>query len=484
MFGEVARDLQTTEEKYGKFHASVTENWGTETVGTESDETIARMLQNQFDKEYNQKLKKTEDKFNGTSKISISFINYRSIPQTLDGDSDSEEEYEDILDRKNWDRFDIMQKQLKAISQCGYTIKDGNIITKHDITLNSCKNACKFMSFPPEFPTGDGAGFDLQLSNKVFNSLKLYSKQEQNRRHRLHNKKEEQSSAEFGIDELTRYQLYKMMKMRFLERIKGVISIGKEAVILHAKCDLAYPERLLPKQCVIKIYKTTLAEFKQREKYIPNDNRFRNKICKQQIHKTIYLLAEKEMNNLMRMRKVGIPCPEVVHLHHTRHILIMSLIGTESNPAPKLKDVILSDTDWIIAYEQVVKFMKTLYEKAHLIHADLSEYNILWHEGLCYFIDVGQSIEPCRIDALPFLIRDCENITKFFVKKGVLNVNTTNELFRNVTGYDARVTLTKYFKIKPHLVDVDSTKHIERGRCSCIQDTQRNKKVNLLDTPV
>lgn len=35
--------------------------------------------------------------------------------------------------------------------------------------MSSRKNACKMMSFPPEFETGDGAGFDMKLSNKVFN---------------------------------------------------------------------------------------------------------------------------------------------------------------------------------------------------------------------------------------------------------------------------------------------------------------------------
>lgn len=54
--------------------------------------------------------------------------------------------------------------------------------------------------------------------------------------------------------------------------------------------------------------------------------------------------------------------------------------------------------------------MKTLYTKARLIHADLSEYNILWHNKQCYFIDVSQSTEPSHADAFLFLMRDCENV--------------------------------------------------------------------------
>lgn len=46
----------------------------------ESDAMIAQMLQMQYDKEYDQELKRTEEKFNGASKVSISFDNYRRVP--------------------------------------------------------------------------------------------------------------------------------------------------------------------------------------------------------------------------------------------------------------------------------------------------------------------------------------------------------------------------------------------------------------------
>ena len=54
---------------------------------------------------------------------------------------------------------------------------------------------------------------------------------------------------------------------------------------------------------------------------------------------------------------------------------------------------------------------KTMYEKCHLVHADLSEYNILYHAGCCWFIDVSQSVEPHHPEALTFLYRDCVNVT-------------------------------------------------------------------------
>lgn len=465
MSEEFARDLQAKEDqKYAGYVQPVTNPTDKNDVipdspeldADDSDAIIARMLQKQFDEEYDDMLKRTEDKVNGTSKVSVSFSNYRRTPQSLDFDSDSEEyECEDIMDRRDWDRFDTMNRQLQAIPPCGYMIKDGKMVTKHDPTLNSRKNACKFMSFPPEFHTGDGAGFDLQLSNKVFNSLKLHSKTEQNRRQRLHDRKEDHATADFGIDQFTRLLLYKMINKQLLERVNGIISIGKEAVILHAETDPLYPEGSLPKECVIKIFKTTLAEFKQREKYIRDDHRFKDKIGKQRIRRTIHIWAEKEMHNLMRVKKAGIPCPEVIA--SKRHVLVMSFIGENNCPAPKLKDALLDSADYIVAYDQVVDGMKVLYTQANLIHADLSEYNILWHNDQCYFIDVSQSTEPTHNDAFHFLMRDCENVTNFFSRKDVPNMRTARELFVHITGCDfndriALEALRNTFKMKPHLV--------------------------------
>lgn len=44
------------------------------------------------------------------------------------------------------------------------------------------------VQFPPEFETGDGA--DMRLPNHVFNQLKVHSKVDNKRGHRVHEKKE------------------------------------------------------------------------------------------------------------------------------------------------------------------------------------------------------------------------------------------------------------------------------------------------------
>lgn len=106
------------------------------------------------------------------------------------------------------------------------------------------------------------------------------------------------------------------------------------------------------------------------------------------------------------MKKAQISCPEVVLLK--KHILVMSFIGKDHVPAPKLKDALLSSEDMKNAFYQVLhvgaakpgqqvrlnmttgdsdplllppQVMQTLYQECNLVHADLSEYNILWFEG-------------------------------------------------------------------------------------------------------
>jgi RIO kinase 3 len=53
------------------------------------------------------------------------------------------------------------------------------------------------------------------------------------------------------------------------------------------------------------------------------------------------------------MHKMGIPCPEVVILK--KHVLLMSFIGEDNKPAPKLKDAILNESELRSAYEQCLQ---------------------------------------------------------------------------------------------------------------------------------
>lgn len=380
----------------------------------DSDRIIAEMLQAQFDRDHDLELKKIEKNANKDSKVSVSFKNYMTFPEDLiyDSDEDDGDGYYDVPEnRKNWDTFDANKKVLDSLPKKGFGYdEDGLMITKHDANLCGIRNACRVMSFPPEFQTGDAV--DIKLSNQVFNQLKIYS--QKSKHNKAVDRRDNVETAEMGVDEQTKIILYKLIGNQILEHVNGIISTGKEAVILHAESDPAYPgEHTLPKHCAVKIFKTTLNEFKQRDLYIKDDfrfkKRFKTKFSKQNARTIINMWAEKEMYNLCRMRKHGINCPEIVVLK--KHVLVMSFIGIENQAAPKLKEAPLSAAELIVAYDEITEMMHKMYNKAKLVHADLSEYNILWHDQKCWIIDVAQSVEPEHPSALQFLMRDCDNIS-------------------------------------------------------------------------
>jgi RIO kinase 1 len=70
-------------------------------------------------------------------------------------------------------------------------------------------------------------------------------------------------------------------------------------------------------------------------------------------------------------------------------------------------------------YEELILNVRKMYHTCKLVHADLSEYNILFHEGHLYIIDVSQSVEHDHPSAFDFLRSDIKNIEDFFERFGV-----------------------------------------------------------------
>ncbi|XP_055944116.1 serine/threonine-protein kinase RIO3-like [Argiope bruennichi] len=405
---------------------------GDDVTDCSDDYLLAKMLQLEFDKEHDEILKHEESKYNGQSKVKISYGKYRRLPaEVASSEDDDDKDYFLEQNQKNhWSNFEKAEKTFQAVGKSGVS-RQGNVTTtKHDPTVCGRRNAGKLMELNSCISTGDGGMFDMKLSNNVYNTLRTYSKAESKRGQRLHEKKEK-STAEKALDEKTHLILYKLVNNQMLESLTGCISTGKEACVYHAWSGLPEEESPSP-EFAIKVYKTTLNEFQNRDQYIKDDHRFRNRFTKQNPRKIIHLWAEKEMRNLIRMKEASIPCPDVVVLK--KHVLVMSFIGKNTLPAPKLKDVESPFEDLTIMFEQTVEIMKTLYSECRLVHADLSEYNLLWHEEKVWVIDVSQAIETTHSRALEFLLRDCTNITSFFQKSGVLNVPTPEDLFFRICG--------------------------------------------------
>ncbi|CAJ2630849.1 unnamed protein product [Trifolium pratense] len=231
--------------------------------------------------------------------------------------------------------------------------------------------------------------------------------------------KADRATVEQAIDPRTRMVLFKMLNRGVFQDMNGCISTGKEANVYHATKSNG-------QELAIKIYKTSILVFKDRDRYVQGDYRFRNGYCKHNPRKMVKTWAEKEMRNLMRLKAEGIRCPTPQLLR--LHILVMEFIGKDGWAAPRLKDADLSLDKLREGYVEIIVAMRTLYQKCKLVHGDLSEYNILYYEGHLYIIDVSQAVDPDHPHALDFLREDIIHVTDFFKKNGV-GVMTLRELF-------------------------------------------------------
>ncbi len=234
--------------------------------------------------------------------------------------------------------------------------------------------------------------------------------------------KSDRATTEQVLDPRTRMIIFKLLNRGFIKEINGCISTGKEANVYHASSPQG--------DCAVKIYKTSILIFKDRDKYVTGEFRFRHGYSRHNPRKMVRLWAEKEMRNLSRLYQNRIPCPQPLILKS--HVLVMEFLGENGWPYPKLKEVALGETQSREAYMECILIIRRLYHECHLVHADLSEYNILYHEGTLYIIDVSQAVEHDHPQALEFLRKDCLNVTEFFRKSGVC-VMTAKELFEFVT---------------------------------------------------
>jgi len=246
-----------------------------------------------------------------------------------------------------------------------------------------------------------------------------------------HKDKADRATSEQVLDPRTRQMLDKLVSNGTLRAIHGCISTGKEANVYYA--ESAEGDR------AVKIYKTSILVFKDRDKYVTGEYRFRHGYCKSNPRKMVKVWAEKEMRNLKRLYSEGLPCPLPVALKN--HVLIMSFIGSaEGQAAPRLKNAELNARQMRDAYAQVVRLMRRMYHRCRLVHADLSEYNLLYFDGLVYVIDVSQSVEHDHPHAMDFLKKDAENMTRFFATAGghssAVATMSVQELFEFVTRDD------------------------------------------------
>ena len=111
----------------------------------------------------------------------------------------------------------------------------------------------------------------------------------------------------------------------------------------------------------------------------------------------------------------------------------MRFIGKNGNPAPELKEVPPKAPK--IIYSKLLEYIKRLYQRAGLVHGDISEYNVMVWRGQPILFDMAQAVLISHPMATTFLKRDLQNLNRYF-KKLEVPVLSIDEMYREITEDD------------------------------------------------
>ena len=165
------------------------------------------------------------------------------------------------------------------------------------------------------------------------------------------------------FDQSTLLSIYKLMRQGAIDTVEFPIASGKEAHVFYAT-SIDGPR-------AVKIFHTSNAVFKGLTKYIEGDPRFGG--LKRRHRELVTIWVRKEHRNLKRLENSGLRVPSAFEVN--RNVLVMEYLGSDEGPSPRLRDIQIKDPDSI--FDELVNFIKVSWKDADLVHADLSEYNVL-----------------------------------------------------------------------------------------------------------
>ena len=319
---------------------------------------------------------------------------------------------------------------------------------------------------------------------KVLEDGEVFLKhRQQNQLKEIHNKdlknmyrakdKSDHGTVEQCIDPRISRIIEKYKKRGQITEFNGCVATGKEANVYHARGrGIKEETEGLDKnrELAIKIYKTSILVFKDRERYITGEFRFRNGYCKSNPRKMVSVWCEKEIRNLKRIRQKGIKCPEPFDFKS--NLIMMEFIGKDGVAAPRLKDSLNefeNIEEFDNCYLQVLEIMKKMYQNCKLVHSDFSEYNLLYYNKEVYVIDLAQAVEENHPNADFFLKRDIHNMNEFFTKNSI-DTLTDQQFYDFVTKKNIKDTkeyINKMREENKNNIEKDSKYKLKQNDIFC-----------------
>jgi len=128
---------------------------------------------------------------------------------------------------------------------------------------------------------------------------------------------------------------------------------------------------------------------------------------------------------------VAVPEP----ISQNRHVIVIGMI--EGAELTKWKEI--PEQEKIL--KRILRNIRKAYLQAGIIHADLSEYNIILKSNMqILIIDWPQYVTSKHPNAQQLLTRDLKNVLQYFKRKYILKI-TLREALEYVTGTSKIVAL-------------------------------------------
>ncbi len=146
------------------------------------------------------------------------------------------------------------------------------------------------------------------------------------------------------------------------------------------------------------------------------------------------IAANKEYNALKLLYPKGVAVPEPIKKN--RHVLVMGMIeGTELYHYPELPDA-------QAVRDEILFNMRMAYHSVHVIHGDLSPFNIILQPNMhILIIDWPQNVSTRHPNAKELMERDLRNVLNFFHRKYGLENRLKNAL--NYVTENSQTKLTE-----------------------------------------
>ena len=206
-----------------------------------------------------------------------------------------------------------------------------------------------------------------------------------------------------------------LVKANIIESLGKSLGVGKEADVY----DAMNPDG---KRVAIKFHRLGRQSFKQTRRKRGYGLTQERATWLFQSH----LAAEKEFQAMQLVYANGVSVPEPIS--QNRHVIAMGMI--EGDQLSKYKQI--AQPQKIL--KEILQNVRKTYTKAHIVHGDLSEYNvILKPDGHILIIDWPQFVKTSQVNVGEYLERDLRNVLTFFTRRFRVKANL-KEASDYVTG--------------------------------------------------